>query len=260
MQSSTLYRAGAIFTASALALSLGTGPASAADSSRQSVGFAPATQSGSNAFQKAGASDSQARVAAAAADVTKITIPNSVLSKKGFNQIYGARVNYTGSGTIKSIKSTVRVNGKASFLYFNANGTVSVPSTAGAGSARIVKSTVSYTDGSSSVDTTQSNAFFLRRALSTNGALKIVRKGKKVTFTATRIRVFRPASGTYVSLGKVKLQYKSGSKWMTKKNITLNSKGKGTYTISTSTKRRYRLFVPTTSTLYGGSTRTSGRI
>lgn len=59
---------------------------------------------------------------------------------------------------------------------------------------------------------------------------------------------------------KVKIQYKSGGTWKTKKKVKLNSKGKATYKFSTGKRYKYRVVVPKNSTTVGGRSTATPRL
>ncbi|MEO6606750.1 MAG: hypothetical protein ABIN55_14195, partial [Aeromicrobium sp.] len=81
----------------------------------------------------------------------------------------------------------------------------------------------------------------------------------KHTVTAD-IKVFKPAVGIFGGgITSARLQYKSGSSWVTYKTIALNRYGKGYVSWSTSTKRTYRVLVPTTLSVQGGNDLNNGK-
>ncbi|MFI8412088.1 hypothetical protein ACIGB6_06320 [Paeniglutamicibacter gangotriensis] len=94
----------------------------------------------------------------------------------------------------------------------------------------------SYTDNTS-------KKFHVRgKAKST---LTATRSGSKVTLTA-KAQVYAPEKYRYAQYNAkgAKLQVKSGKTWKTLKTVNL-SKGKATITVKQSTKKSYRLYVPT---------------
>lgn len=243
MRTSTFVRAGAMLTASVLTLSLASGPASASESTTSRVD-APSTTALST-LQVAATADLQ------------LTMRGTVLYRKGTNRI--GTLGGLPAG-VSAIRATVGVDRRTGYINISSWGAMTASHTIGSGTARIIAARVTYTNGAVRYVTATSNKFLIRRALHHKTKLSVHRKGKRVKFTATNARVFHPASGTFVSLKRIKLQYKSGSKWKTKKTIKLNSKGKGTYKIKTSKKRRYRLYVPTTSVIQGNYTRPTYKI
>ncbi|MCW2749883.1 MAG: hypothetical protein JWR83_993 [Aeromicrobium sp.] len=68
------------------------------------------------------------------------------------------------------------------------------------------------------------------------------------------LQVYRPSANAFAGgIPSVRLQYKSGSTWKPFKTIKLNKYGKASYVWYTSTKRSYRILVPTTLSIQGGS-------
>ncbi|AWB93660.1 hypothetical protein [Aeromicrobium chenweiae] len=268
MRLNTLARTGAALTASALVITLSSGPANAADST--SVGAvessAPAagqrTSFASADFRAAGT------VRPAAISLAKFKLRSGVMTSGKLTGIWGDVIP-AGSGSVKYAVTKVTVNGKykgQTYLYpgDQAQGGINMPRIWGSGPVVLGPTTFTYADGSTSVDQTRSNTFYFRKNIKTthkNGsALKIRRVNKKVTFKAQNIKIVQPSTGKYVSVKRVKLQYKKGSKWKTQKTIKLNSKGNGTYKRKTSSKKRYRLYLPQTATTVQFRTYTSSKI
>lgn len=269
-------RLGAGVTAAVLILGLGAGTATAADepSSRttgvKSVDPTPTTLSRgalpADLGRPAGAT------AQSGENFSKIRVSSSALYQKGPNQV---RVYLSGSfgtppqgASLTSITFTLQVAGKnhagvklhadseyepGKTIYY-----VESQSGWGAGKAKILNTTFNYSDGSSVMDGTDSNTFYLRNLVKSTAYysyhVTVYDPSDKIRFEPKRWVVFKPSTGTYVSLGEIRLQYKKGSGWKTMKVIKLNSKGSGSYTTNVAAKRSYRLFVPTTSTVLGGAT------
>ncbi|ANC32137.1 hypothetical protein [Isoptericola dokdonensis] len=78
----------------------------------------------------------------------------------------------------------------------------------------------------------------------TSGSKKTVKVGIK---QYTVKKAWEPYKGK-----KVKIQQKKGGKWVTKKTVKLNSKGKATYKLTSAKKYKYRVLVPGSSTVVGG--------
>ena len=79
------------------------------------------------------------------------------------------------------------------------------------------------------------------------------RSGRYHKVTAN-LKVFKPSVGIFGGgLTSARLQYKSGGSWKTYKTIKLNRYGKGSVSWSTSTKRTYRVLIPTTLSVQGTS-------
>lgn len=259
MRTSIYVRTGAVLTATTLALSLGLSAASADSSSRsQHAEQATATATGRTSTLLTPA----ASAAPAALSVSKFRLHSGVITSRTVTGIYGD-VLLGGTGSGKSAVTEVRVNGAYKgkvTLYVGpykktgntvSGGGINLPRGWGAGKVQVGPTTFTYTDGTTTTDPTKSNIFYARKNIKTTRAdkiaLKIKRVNRKITFKAQQIRVINPSNGKYVSVGKVKLQYKSGSTWKTKKVIKLNSKGDGSYSRKTSSKYRYRLYISQTS-------------
>jgi hypothetical protein len=272
MHPSTALRAGAVLTASALALSLGTATATAAESA---PGKSP-LDTASKVHTPDGAARwtttrSAARRATGTATVTSIKVADGYLFTKGANSIdvtiNGDPGTSAEGAEAKSVAITVRIDGKThvDVPVSHWDGGDEDPETGtdyfdthsswGAGKAQILQTTVTYTDGDTSVLDTRSNVFYLRSVVrSGNPAVYYTNYSHtKIKFQARGWKVFKPSTGKYVSLGSVRLQYRKSGSWKTLKKIKLNSSGNGSYTYKAPT-RTYRLYVPKTSTVAGGST------
>lgn len=96
-------------------------------------------------------------------------------------------------------------------------------------------------------------AFTVKGAI--DGNLYGKRVGSKKTFTTT-LRYFSDKSQKWVSYnaGGAKLQYKSGSSWKNLKSLKFKS-GKASYVQRTSKKYSYRVTVPGTAWVNGGTTK-----
>jgi len=91
------------------------------------------------------------------------------------------------------------------------------------------------------------------------GVFELTWQNAGVTVTAN-LKVFKPSVGIFGSgLTSARLQYKSGSSWKTYKTIKLNKYGKGSVSWSTSTKRTYRVLIPTTLSVQGTSDLENGK-
>lgn len=255
MRTSIYVRTGAVLTATTLALSVGVGAASADSSSRsQQAEQATATATGRTSTLLTPA----ASAAPAALTISKFRLHSGVITSRTATGIYGD-VLLGVDGEPEAV-TEVRINGKYKGkvkLFFGpyersgntvSGGGINLPRGWGAGKVQVGPTT--FSDGPT-IDPTKSNIFYARKNIKTTRADKIALKIKRVnrllTFKAQQIRIVNPSTGKYVSAGKVKLQYKSGSTWKTRKVIKLNSKGDGTYRRTTSSKYRYRLYISQTS-------------
>ncbi|MRJ75950.1 hypothetical protein GEV29_05330 [Aeromicrobium sp. SMF47] len=266
MRLNTLAKTGAALTASALVITLSSGPANAADDSA-STGYAPASAptaavSADGFLPGTGAKSAAGNKAAAGVTINKIGVRSGVLYRKGDNSVFLSALDGDPGGAAAKTEFTLRVGKKDhkvllrgtndGYAYFNTK------SGWGSGKAWIRSTTVTYTNGTKSTSGTDSNKFYLRRATRTtaNKPFKVTAysPGTKIKFRASTFKVFKPSSGKYTSLGSIRLQYKkSNGKWKTVKKIKLNKKGSGSWTTRART-RTYRLYVPTTANVIGGQT------
>ncbi|KAA1380035.1 hypothetical protein [Aeromicrobium fastidiosum] len=254
MRTSTITRAGAVLTASALAFSLGAGPVSAAETDTQSAGVVGGT---SVPVSRLGSSSG----VSAAGTITALRLGSGVITSRPTTQFLG---NVAGSAPDNNVQTDVRINGRPKgrvMLYPGAgNGGVEIPRQWGSGKVQL--GPTYFSDGT--VSPVVSNTFYARKQVTTtrsNGiALKINRRNSKVTFRALSIKVINPSSGQFQSVKRVKLQRLKGSKWKTVKTIKLNSKGSGSYKATIKSKYRYRLYTTRTATQEKFETIKTGRI
>jgi hypothetical protein len=267
VRTSTLTRGGALLTAAVLALSLGAGPATA-DSSQTEKAATIKSPTGATSAPgfSFGASARTGGVTAAAspghANILSFTQRHVVLYTPGTYIYSGSpEINYDGSG-LNRIRSRLYVGGtNQGFFDLTPDGIV-LPSTVKSGHSQLGPSNLYYNGYASTTDSTKSNYFNIRRyTLSTNTyGLVINRVGSHITFKAQNWKIFKPATGKYVAMNTMKLQYRKDGHWKTWKTITLNSNGTGSYSTSTNTKRRYRVAYPTTDSILGSSTVATGLI
>jgi hypothetical protein len=272
----TLVRGAALLTAATLALSLDAGAATA-DSTQTEKAVAKSDTAGARSgtpvkgspfgAPKAAKTQRLEALVPTPADITTIDFADGVLFRQGDNSVDGFVDGVDGALPIDHIDMNLSLNGSPKgtvTLFEDEIGTfVNVLNTVGAGTAQLGPSTIYYSDGSSSVDSTMSNTFQLRRLTKSTNAKPLVinRSGSRITFKAQNWKIFKPATGTYVAMNTIKLQYKdSAGNWLTRKTIELNDFGTGSFTAYTNTKRRYRLYYPTTATILGSRTTTTGLI
>jgi hypothetical protein len=241
MRTSTLARAGAVLTASALALSLGAGPVSAAESQTASGRVAGSTPAVRDLGSASGIT--------VAGTITALRLGSGVITQRDTTQFVGT---VAGSAPDNNVQTDVRINGVFKgrvILYPGAgNGGVEIPRQWGSG--RVQVGPTYFSDGT--VSPVISNTFYARKLVTTTRAdgyaLKIHRRNSKVTFTAREVKVINPSTGQFQSAKRVKLQRLKGGKWRTVKTIKLNRNGTGTYRTSLRTKYRYRLYATRTAT------------
>lgn len=272
MRHQTLGRGGALLTAAALALSLGTGPANAASTTIDSA--APALEQRPNARLATGADLHAASVGtanrlaeASPSDVTSIKASSALLGDPDENLI-DVDVFLSDEANVESVTLNLSVGGKTTGpldIYVDDIGTfVVVPGTVGLDKAKFISSTITYTEESGlepTVDRTKSNLFYVRRYIdSKDPALSIEYTSKTKWFSVHGVKIFTPSTGTYTALSSIKLQYKVGSTWKTKKTIKLSKYGNGSYKLKTSKKYRYRIYSAVTSTSGGLYTLQSSKL
>lgn len=270
MRHVNLARGGALLTAAALSLSLGTGPVSAADSSDPGA-FAAAAEAApapSDARLATGADlQGSSRVAARAAaessavDVTKIVGESAELYSPSENFIpVEVFINPDAdTSQLERITLNLSVDGKKTTgldVYYDEEYDITfvlVPGDVGMGRAKFTGSTLHYTEESGLglvQDGTKSKVFSVRRGIVYQDPY-YVSTSKKKTIYANGIGIYKPSIGDFTSLKKVKLQYVKSGEWKTLKTIELNVNGNGKYTHKTSKKYKYRLYSAVTSTSAG---------
>lgn len=232
MRISSIGRVGAVITASALAFSLGAGPASAENTA---TAAAPSTTTTPSGF-------SASSVGIAADPVGPARFGSGVITSAGATRFVGTG-NFSGGG---GATATVTINGRA-------RGAVAVLFSSTTPSAIAIDVPRAWGSGKVQVNIGGfvSNTFYARKQVKTmrgdGYALKINRRNSKMTFKARQIKVINPSSGKYISAKRVKLQQLKKGSWKTIKTVKLNSKGNGTYRTKISKKYRYRLYTARTS-------------
>lgn len=255
MRTSTFARAGAIVTASALAVSLSSGPVSAAESDSTTGRVAGATPTAVVLGTGSGVG--------AAGTITALQLNSGVITQRETTQLAGTVAGY-GVPLGTEVQTDVTVNGtyrgRVTLYPGNGDGGVEIPRVWGSG--RVQVGPTYFADGT--VDQNRSNVVYARKLVTTTRsdgyALKVNRRNSKVTFRARNVKIIDPASGQFKSLRRVKLQRSKGGKWRTIKTIRLNSSGNGKYTKTGKTKYRYRLYSQQTSKQTQFRTIRTGRI
>lgn len=274
MRTTTFVRAGALLTAAALTLSLSNGPASADDAPSGSVPAVdsplPGKRTGTDLSGYPGLSAKQNRGSVSSAAepdiITRIGARNTVLYQpQGTSIDISLIATEDLSSEDISVAVKLRVSGVETkdfyeVYYDEAHDTLfaNIPNSVGMGNARITKTRISSLDNPTVIDETDSNVFKIRRNTfsDTNpdeGTYSLVygRQGSKIIFRAYKWKIFKPSTGKYVGMNSIRLQYRSNHKWKHLKSIKLSPGGSGSYSKRTSTKRRYRLYYPTTDTVLG---------
>lgn len=266
-----------MLTAAALTLTLSAGPAIAADSSQPAV-TADAQRSGERAT---GANLQPGRAiahlttggstTAVIADVTSVKGYSALVGHPTYNYI-DLELQGTNGADIEYFEVVLSVGGveKGTFEVFwdedEEVNYIQIPGNIGLGKAKFTSTIIHYTPESGqspTIDPTTSNTFYVRKYIDAKDpALKIVYTSKKKSFYVKGVKIFVPSSGTYKSLGKIKLQRKSSpkGKWSTKKTIKLDGNGNGKYSYKTKTKYYYRIYAPVSDTSGGLYTKTSKKL
>lgn len=284
MRRTTLARGGALLTAATLAISLNAGPATADSTQTEKAPAVKSDLGNKTSVDRESSSPSNraggfvANALPGTADILRIGQYNVVLDEPGWF-IYEGNSNVDSGvdgqpGDVNLIQSNLFVGGVSRGYYelgfngatpaYTSTGII-LPSTIKTGKARLGPSNIYYTDSANhpmTTDPTLSNYFYIRRyTKSTNTyGLVVTRSGSRITFKAQNWKIFQPSTGKYVPMNTMKLQYRYDGRWITKKTIELNSNGTGSYSMTTNTKRRYRLYYPTTDTIFGASTIPTGLI
>ncbi len=201
--------------------------------------------------------------------VTSVTIAEAAIGSS--TNVYAktaVTVNAHPTATSWYAYADIYVNGilrSADRMVASSSGPLSAywPRSAGVGTVQLRNLRVSaYGSGWSTNKVAQaavSNLAPVRSTVYFLAGLRISKKGSKLKAKAHDLKYYR-ADGGFASLGKVALQrYKKG-KWRGFKTIKLNSAGNGKIKFKQSKKMKYRLYVPTTATLYGGYTKSSSKI
>lgn len=274
MRSTKALRLGAFISASALALSLGTVPSSAADESTQSFGTKSSVLDDRPSARLATGADlagASASRSSASAEITAVPTANITKLKPYSGVLNNPTENYidldlwlsdaTDVESIETIKLYLSVDGKKTSPYelwwdpelevfF-----VVIPDTVGLGKAHFYGSMVYYypeLEKAATWDSTDSSSFYVRRDSTVDDlSYALSPSGKTKTFYIDGMKIYSPSLDGFTALSKIKLQYKTSDGWKTKKTIYLDDEGDGSYSFVRTTKFYYRLVYGTTSTFIG---------
>lgn len=190
---------------------------------------------------------------AATPSVTRLRVSKGTLRYNGSTYI-PATVDYNVPDGWSSIPTARLTKGsRVSTVKLFSGTSVRIPSAWGAGVYRLDRITFEhYTDNTTYV-APKSVSFRVREGLDPRGGIRIERRGSKVTFKLKAIRSFNGSK--HVALRKATVQVKKGKKWKTFKTVKLNKKGSKNFSVRKKSKSRYRLYVKTTATVEGGTTR-----
>lgn len=289
MRSSTLARGGALLAAVAVGLTLGGGPAAASDSHDTTAkakavttpfnGRAQANTATRTHKPTARAMGADALTAWMPTDITEFKQKNIAMYEAG-EYIWDGFMAFSGlsDGSVGSVDymfSHLYVGGtdRGAFEFGYSNppytygpGLV-VPSTIATGKARLGPTEISYVNDdttayANNVDNTHSNYFYIRRGTGSTAEYGLVvhRGSKSISFHAYNWLIFKPSTGLPVPMNTIKLQYRKDHQWVTLKTIDLNFEGSGSYIKTAGTPHNYRLYYPTTDTIYGSYTEGTGNI
>lgn len=271
--SATATRLAAGLVAAALTVGLGTTSASAVDEPTGRTTKVPAVQPTPRPLTAGTLPVALSRRAAGATphagpDVTRIHVSNGLLFRKGANSV-DLRLTIA-PGTVPegltldrvtfSLQVGTRIHRNVPLFYDDDERTYFLDTRSGwgAGPAKILNSRLTFSDGSSVMDGTDSNRFYLRNQVMTTAYysmyVTVYDPGTRIRFEPKRWVVFRPSTGTYVSLGQIRLQIRRNGHWRSLKTIQLNRRGSGSYSTHVPGKHAFRLYVPRTSTVIGGVT------
>ncbi|MFY0409440.1 hypothetical protein [Solicola sp. PLA-1-18] len=188
--------------------------------------------------------------------VTSMSVTNGVLSSKSGTTIsaaVGGSPKFANASRIavpirKGSKRLGTFNlsistGRGSFTYYNGYGR----------GARQVGPLYYYAANGAYLGSENVNrTFYVRSAV--KGKLKVRSTGSSKRAKAN-VKIWSSSKKKYISAKRVKLQVLSGGTWRTKKTIKLNKKGTGYYSFRSSSKKKYRVLIKTTSTIQGAKTR-----
>jgi hypothetical protein len=266
MRSTIVLRLGALVTVSALALSLGTMPSSAAESPQPFGTKSSVLEDRPNArlatgadLKKAGASRSTGGATISAVNITDVDGHSGVLNNPVENYI---DVEVYGSDDVDFDYLTLylTVDGKKTTsldVWYDPDLDVTfviVPDTVGLGKAYFYGTKIYYTEESGKAptwDSTDSNYFYVRRDIYPDASAGYETVGNTKMFGVSAMGIYSPSINGFKTLGSIKLQYKTSNGWKTKTEITLDNGGNGTVTFSRTTKFYYRIISSRTSTWIG---------
>lgn len=174
---------------------------------------------------------------------------NGVIRYATSNTIAGTIAPAANGG---SFKAEVRVNGAYKGLANLYAGGIYYTGSWGSGTVRLGPvHYYSYDTHTDQVAQQYSNYFRIRQGVKWANS-PITKRGSKLTF---KLKKFRTFTGTrWVSAKRVKLQAKNGKKWRTVRNVKLNKKGNKVVRLTSKSKRKYRVLIPTTSRIQGSAT------
>ena len=199
--------------------------------------------------------------------LTAFAIDSNVITTRATTQFFGTVTTTTPSSPIVAASTVVTINGRLKgsvpLVLGTGNGGVDLPRGWGAGQVRVGPTTFTYRDGTSS--TSERIDYFnarrdVRVTRKDNVALTVKRTGDRVRFRVRSLKVIKPVTGRYVSLGSVRLQTLTGGRWKDVKRIELDARGHGSLTLTRPSKRRYRLVSDRSATRVGFVSARTGRI
>jgi hypothetical protein len=274
VHSTIVRRFAAAISVSTLALTLGSAPSSAAETSQPFITTSKAAEGHrdgrlatgadlqGNSKSSARATSSSSTSAAAVVDIMRFQVYSTELHDPDFNYIdFDIYLDSDGED-IEALDVNLTLGGKAkgSFpVYFDEEEGVfyvEVRGDIGLGGANFTGSTITYTEESGltpTVDPTDSNHFYVRRGRYEEASAAYSRSasGNTKTFKVNAMGIYSPSLGDYRALSSIKLQYKTSDGWKTKKTLYPDVDGNASYTFVKSTRYYYRVISSLTTTWVG---------
>ncbi|MDR7087992.1 hypothetical protein J2X11_002831 [Aeromicrobium panaciterrae] len=267
MRSTIVRRLGAAISVLALALSLGTVPSSADESPEPFSSKSNVLEDRPNARLATGADLAQAGAARSSGgaaisvtptvNVTELKAHSAVLNHPDENFIY-VDVAVSDPSNIAYLTLSLSVDGEKSGpyeIFFDGEHTfVVVNDAVGLGRAKFYGTKVYYTPETGKLptwDSTDSNYFYVRRDIYFEATAGYEPFDNTKEFYVEDMGIYSPTIHNFRALSSIKLQYKTGGEWKTKKTITIDDDGFGSYTFTKSTKYYYRIISGKTSTWVG---------
>ncbi|MEJ7635089.1 hypothetical protein [Aeromicrobium sp.] len=277
MRSTIVRRFGAAISVSALALSLGTVPSSAAESPQPFGAASKATEGPRDGRLATGAdlqgatsttsrSSSSAEIMATAANVVEIPAHSAVVNNPLYNYIDIDEIwvsASTNTEVIDGFELKLSVDG-VSRGYFPVYYDdiedvlfVEIPDTIGLGKSLFTATRVNYTEESGqtpTIDGTNSNYFYVRRDIDERATAEysLSPSGYTKTFNISSMGIYSPSIDSFRALSSIKLQYKTSDGWKTKKTLYPDADtGSASYSFGRTTKFYYRIISSRTSTWVG---------
>ncbi len=184
------------------------------------------------------------------ASISRFTLGSNVVTTRAATQFFGTIATReplpAGTSAVTRVSIDGRDRGSVRVFFGTRTAGVDIPRSWGSGRVVLGPTTFTYADATTSTDATRSRPFYARRDVRTTRpddvALTVVRTDDAVRFRVRSVRIVQPATGRYVSLGRVRLQRLVGGAWRNGPTVRLDARGNGTVRLAASKKYRYRLF------------------